>query len=134
MKILIKNGTVIRSSDSIAEDVLIRDGLIARTGSGLTEGDADRIIDASGKYIIPGGVDPHVHMHLPVAGGFSSDDFFTGSRAALFGGTTTIIDFVTPSRGESLPGALEKRKREAETSLTDYAFHVSPVEWRKTTG
>jgi len=134
MKILIKNGTVIRSFDSTAADVLIKDGLIARTGPGFTEADADRIIDASGKYIIPGGVDPHVHMHLPVAGGFSSDDFFTGSRAALYGGTTTIIDFVTPSRGESLPGALEKRKREAENSLTDYAFHVSPVEWRKTTG
>jgi dihydropyrimidinase len=134
MKILIKNGTVIRSSGSTAEDVLIRDGLIARTGPGLTEADTDRIIDAKSMYIIPGGVDPHVHMHLPVAGGVSSDDFFTGSRAALFGGTTTILDFVTPSRGESLPGALEKRKREAESSMTDYAFHVSPVEWRKTTG
>jgi dihydropyrimidinase len=134
MKILIKNGTVIRSSDSTAEDVLIRDGLIARTGPGITEADADRIIDASAMYIIPGGVDPHVHMHLPVARAFSSDNFFTGSRAALFGGTTTILDFVTPSRGESLPGALEKRKREAENSLADYAFHVSPVEWRKTTG
>ena len=134
MKILIKNGIIIGSSDSIAADVLIQDGLIALTGPGLDEDDADRIIDASGRYILPGGVDPHVHMHLPVSGGFSSDDFFTGSRAALCGGTTTIIDFVTPSRGESLPGALEKRKLEAETSMADYAFHVSPVEWRKTTG
>jgi dihydropyrimidinase len=134
MKILIKNGTVIRSSDSTAEDVLIRDGLIARTGPGLTEADTDRIIDAKGMYIFPGGVDPHVHMHLPIAGGFSSDDFFSGSRAAIYGGTTTFLDFVTPARGESLPGALEKRKREAENSLADYAFHVSPVEWRKTTG
>jgi dihydropyrimidinase len=133
MKILIKNGTVIRSSDSTAEDILLRDGLIARTGSGMTEADADRIIDATGKYIFPGGVDPHVHMHLPVAGGFSSDDFLTGSRAALHGGTTTIIDFVTPARGESLSGALKKRKREAGDSMADYAFHVSPVEWRKTT-
>ena len=72
-------------------------------------------------------------MHLPVAGGFSSDDFLTGGRAALYGGTTTIIDFVTPARGESLTSALEKRKKEAEVSLADYAFHVSPVEWRKTT-
>jgi dihydropyrimidinase len=133
MKILIKNGIIIGSSDSIAADVLIQDGLIALTGPGLDEDDADRIIDASGRYILPGGVDPHVHMHLPVSGGFSSDDFFTGSRAALCGGTTTIIDFVTPSRGESLPAALKKRKREAESSMTDYAFHVSPVEWRKTT-
>jgi dihydropyrimidinase len=134
MKILIKNGTIISSSDSTAGDVVIQDGLIARTGPGLAEDDADRIIDASGRYILPGGVDPHVHMHLPVAGDFSSDDFFTGSRAALYGGTTTIIDFVTPSKGESLPSALEKRKREAEDSMADYAFHVSPVEWRKTTG
>lgn len=134
MKILIKNGNVITSSKSSVEDVLIQGGKITRTGSGLPEGDADRIIDASGKFILPGGVDPHVHMHLPVAGGFSMDDFLTGSRAALFGGTTTTIDFVTPVRGESLTSALEKRKKEAEVSLADYAFHVSPVEWRKTTG
>jgi dihydropyrimidinase len=134
MKILIKNGTVIRSSYSTAEDILLRDGLIARTAPGLSEHDVDRVIDARGKYLLPGGVDPHVHMNLPVAGGFSSDNFFTGSRAALYGGTTTIIDFVTPSKGESLPGALEKRKRAAEASMVDYAFHVSPVEWRKTTG
>jgi dihydropyrimidinase len=134
MKILIKNGTVINISVSSAADVLIEDGIIVSTGPGLTEQKADRIIDATGKYILPGGIDPHVHMHLPVAGGFSSDDFLTGSRAAIYGGTTTILDFVTPIRGESLPGALEKRKREAESSLADYAFHVSPVEWRKTTG
>ncbi len=134
MKILIKNGTVITSSKSSAQDVLLEGGKITRTGAGLPEGDADRIINAAGKFILPGGVDPHVHMHLPVAGGYSSDDFFTGSRAALYGGTTTMIDFVTPVRGESLTSALEKRKKEAEVSLADYAFHVSPVEWRKTTG
>lgn len=134
MNILIKNGTVITSSKSSAEDVLIQDGTITRIDVNLPEGNADRIIDARGKYILPGGIDPHVHMHLPAGDGFSSDDFFTGSRAALYGGTTTILDFVTPSKGESLPVALEKRKREAESSMCDYAFHVSPVEWRKTTG
>ena len=133
MKLLIKNGTITGSSDTTVEDVLIHDGLIARTGPGIDEDGADRIIDARGMYILPGGVDPHVHMHLPSAAGYSSDDFRTGSRAALFGGTTTIIDFVTPSRGESLPKALEKRKSEAENSLADYAFHVSPVEWRNST-
>ncbi len=133
MKILIRNGTVISSSGSTAADVLIEGGKIARTGPGLDEVDAARIINAAGKFILPGGVDPHVHMHLPVTGGFSSDDFLTGSRAALYGGTTTMIDFVTPARGESLTSALEKRKKEAEVSLADYAFHVSPVEWRKTT-
>jgi dihydropyrimidinase len=134
MKLLIKNGTVTGSSDTNVIDVMIHNGLIVRTGPGLAEDGADRIIDACGMFILPGGVDPHVHMHLPAAGGFSSDDFFTGSRAALYGGTTTIIDFVTPSRGESLTKALEKRKSEAGNSLADYAFHVSPVEWRDSTG
>ena len=134
MKLLIKNGTISGSSENTFADVLIHDGLIARTEPGISEDGADRVIDAGGTYILPGGVDPHVHMHLPAAAGFSSDNFYTGSRAALYGGTTTIIDFVTPSRGESLIKALEKRKLEAENSLADYAFHVSPVEWRNSTG
>ena len=93
----------------------------------------DKIIDASGKFIFPGGIDPHVHMHLPTFAGYSSDDFSSGSRAALYGGTTTIIDFVTPLKGQSLTEALTFRKKEAELALTDYSFHVSPVEWRQTT-
>lgn len=90
-------------------------------------------IDATGMYVIPGGVDPHVHFHLKTPAGYSSDDFFTGSRAALFGGTTTIIDFVTPDRGQSIIDALYQRKKEAENCLTDFTFHVSPVEWTETT-
>jgi dihydropyrimidinase len=127
MKILIKNGIVISSYGSTAADVLIQDGLIARTGPGLVEGDADRIIDARGKFILPGGIDPHVHMHLPVAGDYSSDDFLTGSRAALYGGTTAMIDFVTPVRGESLTSALEKRKKEAEVYFAVSPYHDSPA-------
>ncbi len=134
MKILIKNGTVVTSDAISASDILIHDGIISMVGAGISEKEADRVLDAGGMYVFPGGIDPHVHMHLPVAGGYSSDDFLSGSRAALFGGTTSIIDFVTPARGESLPRALEKRKVEAEESLVDYSFHVSPVEWRLTTG
>jgi dihydropyrimidinase len=130
---LIKNGTIITASANETGDILIEGGLITATGSSIPAEGADRVIDAEGMYILPGGVDPHVHMHLPVAGSFSSDDFNTGSRAALSGGTTTLIDFVTPARGESLVAALEKRKREAGNSICDYAFHVSPVEWRSTT-
>jgi dihydropyrimidinase len=89
------------------------------------------LINATGKYIIPGGIDPHVHLHLPNSTGFSSDDFFTGSRAALFGGTTTIIDFVTPKKGQSLVEALALRKMEAQNALTDYSFHVSPIDWHE---
>lgn len=134
MKILIKNGTVITSDTSSVSDILIQDGAVSLVGAGISEKDADRVIDAGGLYVFPGGVDPHVHMNLPVAAGYSSDDFLSGSRAALYGGTTCILDFVTPARGESLPGALKKRMKEAENSMIDYSFHVSPVEWRPTTG
>ncbi|NJO87981.1 MAG: dihydropyrimidinase [Chloroflexia bacterium] len=92
-----------------------------------------KIIDAKGKIVFPGGIDPHVHMHLPTPAGFSSDDFYSGSKAALAGGTTTLIDFVTPKRGQSIIEALTQRKKEAENCLTDYKFHVSPVEWTRNT-
>ncbi len=131
MKILIKNGTVVTPEISRITDVLIQDGTVSSVVSDSPANDADRIIDATGMFVLPGGVDPHVHMHLPSPAGFSSDDFLTGSRAALHGGTTTLIDFVTPEKGEPLNLALEKRMRDAEHSLTDYAFHVSPVEWRE---
>lgn len=133
MNILIRNGIVVNSAGTIPADVLTEEGRISLIGHVTENSGADRVINATGMYILPGGVDPHVHMHLPTAAGYSSDDFLTGSRAALFGGTTTIIDFVTPDRGESLPHALEKRMREAENSMTDYSFHVSPVEWRNST-
>lgn len=134
MKILIRNGTVVTGPQIYTADVLILDGTVTEVAQGLPENGADRIIEADGKFILPGGVDPHVHMHLPGPAGFSSDDFYTGSRAALYGGTTTLIDFVTPVRGEPLTKALEKRMVEAKSSLVDFSFHVSPVEWRKTTG
>ena len=71
-------------------------------------------------------------MHLPTGAGYSADDFYSGSKAALYGGTTTIIDFVTPKKRQSLPDALKQRKKEAESSIIDYSFHVSPIEWTKT--
>jgi len=132
MSILIRNGTIITNSGSRKSDILIRDGRISRIDSFIA-GDGEKVIDAAGKYIMPGGIDPHVHMHLPVTGGFSSDDFYSGSRAALYGGTTTLLDFVTPHRGQSPTEALEQRMIEAADSLVDYSFHVSPVEWRDTT-
>lgn len=134
MKTLIKNGSVITSENTSISDILIHDGMIIRVGSHISEEQAIRTIDASGKYIFPGGVDPHVHMHLPGVAGYSTDDFASGSRAALFGGTTTLLDFVTPTRGEPLTRALDRRKAEAINALTDFSFHVSPVEWRSQTG
>ena len=134
MAILIKNGTIVNADKSFVADVLINNGIIEQisVSSDIKKEQVSETIDATGRYLFPGGIDPHVHMYLPTPAGFSSDDFYTGSRAALFGGTTTLIDFVTPAKGELLTEALAKRKAEAARCLTDYSFHVSPVEWRDT--
>lgn len=133
MKILIKNGTIVTSTDRCKSDLLIVDGTINDLAIRIKASNIDKVIDANSYYIFPGGVDPHVHMHLPTPAGYSSDDFETGSKAALFGGTTTLLDFVTPKKGQSLTQALNKRKTEANNSMVDFSFHVSPVEWRDTT-
>jgi len=134
MNILIKNGTIVNSLNAFNADIYISEGKIVQIRESLNILEpVDRIIDAKGKYIFPGGIDPHVHMHLPTPAGFSADDFETGSKAALMGGTTTLIDFVTPQKGESLIDALIDRKAEADKSLCDYSFHVSPVEWNNNT-
>jgi dihydropyrimidinase len=133
MKILIKNGILVTSTDECRSDILISDGLIKQIDSNIDTDYTDRIIDARGYYIFPGGVDPHVHMHLPTPAGYSSDDFLTGSKAALYGGTTTLLDFVTPKKGQSLTDAFRQRKEEAQNSLIDFSFHVTPVEWRDST-
>lgn len=129
MNILIKNGTIVNSDKSENADIFISDGVIADIGTSLNIA-ASRVIDARNNYIIPGGIDPHVHLHLPSPSGFSSDDFFTGSKAAIYGGTTSFIDFVTPRKGQKLIDALQKRRQEAKSSLVDHTFHVSPIEWR----
>jgi len=133
MKILIKNGTIITSAQSEIADVYIENGKILRIGSSLSCPENTNIIDAKNKFVIPGGIDPHVHMQLPTPARPSSDDFLSGSIAALYGGTTTLLDFVTPHKGQSLTDALELRKQEASIALTDYSFHVSPIECRDTT-
>ncbi len=131
MSLLIKKGTLVTAERSFKADLLIEDDKIIRIIKPEEEPlTAETEIDARGMLVFPGGVDPHVHLHLPTVTGYSTDDFFTGSRAALSGGTTTLIDFVTPQKGQRLTEALELRKAEAACCLTDYSFHVSPVEWR----
>jgi dihydropyrimidinase len=124
MKVLIKNGNIITAVDDYFADVLIEDGKIAVIGNRL-DIQADRTIDASGKLVIPGGIDPHTHMELPFGGTFSSDDFRTGTKAAAHGGTTTIIDFAVQFHGESLVQAIDNwhRKSEGKTAI-DYGFHL----------
>ncbi len=135
MDLLIKNGIIVNADQEIAADVHIRNGLIYNIEKDirLNKGDIAEVIDAYRMFVMPGGVDPHVHMYLAGPAGHSSDDFVSGSRAALLGGTTTIIDFVTPYRGESLTDALKARMEEASDCNTDYSFHISPVEINNTT-
>jgi dihydropyrimidinase len=133
MDILIKNGTIITSSKTIKSDVLIVENKISQIANNIRSTKNCKIIDAEGKYVIPGGIDPHVHMELPTPAGPSADDFYSGSVAALFGGTTTLLDFVTPAQVQSLNNALEERKKEAEKSICNYSFHVSPISFTNNT-
>lgn len=132
MKTLIKNGTIVTSTQQYVSDILIQEGKIVKIDVKISDSEAERVIQAKDLFIFPGGIDPHVHLDLPTPAGNSSDDFLNGSIAAIYGGTTTIIDFVTPHKGQPLPEALNNRIKEAENSLIDYSFHVSPVDWRPT--
>jgi dihydropyrimidinase len=126
--LLIKHGLVVTEDDVILGDILVKQGKIHQIGQSL-DFESVKIIDASGKYVIPGGVDPHVHFHLPTPSGFSCDDFLSGSRAAISGGTTTFIDFVTPHRTQNYDEAVQQRLSESVPSVADYLLHFSPVRW-----
>src|SRR5262245_44780300 len=127
MKTLIRNGHIVTAVDSYVADILIDGSTISAIGKNLAAivTSPDRTIDASGKLVIPGGIDPHTHMDLPFGGTFSSDDFETGTRAAAFGGTTTIIDFAVQYHGQGLNQALDVWFAKAEGKATiDYGFHL----------
>ncbi|TJZ54707.1 dihydropyrimidinase [Streptomyces piniterrae] len=128
---VVRGGLVITAADEMHADVLVENGRIAALaahGSPTAEEwrtSADRDIDATGKYVIPGGVDAHTHMELPFGGTFASDTFETGTRAAAWGGTTTIVDFAVQSRGQALRAGLDTwhAKSDAQCAI-DYAFHM----------
>ena len=124
MKTLIKNGRIITAVDDYNADLLIEDGIITMIARSI-DLVADKVIDANGRYVIPGGIDPHTHMDLPFGGTSSSDDFRTGTIAAAFGGTTTIIDFAVQYHGQALNQALDVWFAKAEgKAAIDYAFHL----------
>ena len=103
---LIKNGRIVTAVDDYNADILIEDGTIAMIGKSI-DANADKVIDAKGRLVIPGGIDPHTHMELPFGGTSASDTFETGTIAAAHGGTTTIIDFAVQSKGQSLKQAVD---------------------------
>jgi dihydropyrimidinase len=123
VKTLIKNGTVVTATESTKADVLVDSEKVVLIGLDLPAS-ADTVINAAGKYVIPGGVDVHTHFDLPFGGSFCSDDFGTGTRAAAFGGTTTCVDFAVQSYGETLRQGLDTWFQKAEKAQTDYGLHM----------
>ncbi|CEI82397.1 D-hydantoinase [Oceanobacillus oncorhynchi] len=128
MKKIIKNGTIVTAADIYQADVLIEDEKVKAIGQDLSDVYAE-VIDATGLYVFPGGIDPHTHMEMPFGGTVTKDDYESGTIAAAHGGTTTIIDFCLTEKGKTLKNALEIWHAKSEgRAVIDYGFHLQIVE------
>ncbi|MDC0011951.1 dihydropyrimidinase [Octadecabacter sp.] len=126
MSTIIKNGTIVTADLTYKADVLIEDGAITQIGPNL-HGDDE--LDATGCYVMPGGIDPHTHLEMPFMGTYSSDDFESGTRAALAGGTTMVVDFALPAPGQGLHDALQMWDNKSTRANCDYSFHMAVTWW-----
>lgn len=133
MSVLIKNGRIITADADFVADIFIEGETVQTIGKNLSL-QADKTIDATGKLVFPGGIDPHVHLDMPFMGTFSSDNYETGTRAALFGGTTMVIDFILQRQGNSLHAALDEwRSRSNGNCVGDYSFHMAVTDFNENT-
>lgn len=133
MSILIKNSRIITASEDYVADIFIEGEVITAIGKDLNKS-ADEVIDGTGKLIFPGGIDPHVHLDMPFMGTYSSDNYESGTLAALHGGTTTVIDFVLQTQGKSLRHALEQwQGRSNGNCYGDYSFHMAVTDFNDDT-
>jgi dihydropyrimidinase len=127
---LIKGGRVVTAADSFDADVRVTGETITEIGKDLAPASGETVVDADGRWVIPGGIDPHVHMELPFMGAVSKDDFDSGTAAAIAGGTTCLIDFCIPAKGESCFSALEKwDAKAAPKARCDYSYHMAITDW-----
>ncbi|HEY8364397.1 MAG TPA: dihydropyrimidinase [Haloplasmataceae bacterium] len=131
MGIVLKGGMIITASDSYKADIYIEGEKIQAIGNDFT---SDEIIDVSGCYIFPGAIDCHTHFALETMGTITADDFATGTKAAIIGGTTAIIDYATQYKGESLLTALDKQFKKAVNCYCDFGFHMGITDWNESTG
>src|SRR5207237_2440678 len=121
---IIANGKVVTATDTYLADIAISAGKIEVVGQNLPRQNAARVLEAAGKYVFPGGIDVHTHLDMPFGGTTSADDFETGTRAAAFGGTTTLIDFAIQYKGQTLRHAFDTWMKKAHDKATiDFAFH-----------
>lgn len=129
-RLLIKHGKIVNVDSVIDGDVYIEDGVIKQVGSNLIIPGGTRVIDARGKYVLPGGIDPHTHLEIEFMGTKSVDDFYRGTKAAIAGGTTMIIDFALPKKGQSLLEVYQKYRESADEKVCcDYGLHVGVTWW-----
>ena len=126
MSTVIKDGTIVTADLTYKADIRIENGRIAEIGPNLS---GDEVLDASGCYVMPGGIDPHVHLEMPFMGTYSADDFESGTRAGLAGGTTMVVDFCLPDPGQSLLDALKRWDNKSTRANCDYSFHMSVTWW-----
>jgi dihydropyrimidinase len=129
MSLLIRGGTVVTAEHSVRADVYCEAGIVQAIGLALDAPTGAAVLDAGDLLVMPGGIDPHTHMELPFMGTVASEDFYTGTAAALAGGTTMIIDFVIPSPGVSLLDGYRTWRGWAEKAAADYSFHVAVTWW-----
>lgn len=133
MSLLIKQGRIITATDDYVADIFIEGEKVAAIGNNLSV-TANKVLDASGLLVFPGGIDPHVHLDMPFMGTFSSDNYETGTRAALFGGTTMVIDFILQKQGHSLHAALQEwQSRSNGNCVGDYSFHMAVTDFNEHT-
>ncbi len=133
MGILIRNGNIITAADNYVADIFIEGETISSIGKNLSL-HADEVIDATGLLVFPGAIDPHVHLEMPFMGTFSSDNYETGTRAALYGGTTTVIDFILQKQGNSLYDAFKEWSGRANNNAVgDYSFHMAVTDFNEHT-